>query len=195
MHHSRRQAFVVLLGAVGAIALFGCQAGQGVVDDAATADAPAADEPAAPASLSTEEARRLSALLDEGEAQYERGRWLDAAQSFSSALTIDPANGQALAGLNRSLARVDQQGRLDETAKLLELRSAAAIAEFDAGYLRSLQALDNGQFELARGALLQARAILVRNRDIIPVPEFESRDARAAELLDSIDSVQELGGR
>jgi hypothetical protein len=56
----------------------------------------------------------------------------------------------------------------------------------------SVRALEENQFELAKGTILQARATLLKNREWIPIPDYESRDADAAELLASIERVWEL---
>jgi len=181
--------------ALALVGLSGCHGGEPIrADDASVGDAAPQETPAS-SDLSADDARRLAALIDDGAAHHAGGRWIDAAKSFSSALDIDPANERAIDGLNDSLARMDQRGRLAETAQLLELRSAAAKAEFDAGYQRALQALDDDEFELAKGAILQARATLLENREIIPPAEFEPRDARAAELLQAIDRAWELSVR
>lgn len=144
------------------------------------------------APLSDQESAQVAALLADGDAAYQSGNWLAACDTYSRALTIDPANTQARAGLDASLARLDRAGGLNDAAKYMDLLGTAAIAEFDAGYQRSLQALENDQLELAKGAILQARATLLKGRICMSVENFESRDAKAAELLASIDRVWEL---
>jgi hypothetical protein len=145
-----------------------------------------------PVPLSDMERAQVTALLEQADAEYEAGQWLLACETYNHALAIEPGNKQASDGLNASLARLDRESRLVHAEKYIDLVVISALAEFDAGYQRSLQALEADQFELAKGAVLQARATLLKNREYISTSDFESRDSKAAELLDAIDRIREL---
>jgi hypothetical protein len=152
---------------------------------------PASDATPAPP-LADEDRVLVESFLAQADADYEAGRWAKAADGYTAVLELEPRNLRAEEGLTSALTRLDVAHRIDDVLWTHELRQTATLAEFDAGYQRSLQALESEQFELAKGSILQARMTLHEGRDYIAPDDFESRDAKAAELLDAIDRVWEL---
>jgi tetratricopeptide (TPR) repeat protein len=176
---TERSSSIAILGSlIAAMAVLACPC-TNCATAAASAAAAQDDRP--------DDARRA---MEEARQHEEAGRWRQAADAYSRALTLMPDNREAQEGLQRAMAMLDRAGSIQQVEEERERQRQRAIVEFDDAYQRSTEALNRGDFAAAEQAILTAKIRLERSREVLREAEFTQRLERADRLIADIEEAR-----
>lgn len=135
---------------------------------------------------------QAEAMKDEGQQHLARSEWRAARDAFRLAIDANPFDEEAIEGYNLALAMMDEGSGLDRVAESFSLRRQQALTLFDSAVAGAYEAMGNDNLGLAQRRLLEARARLVRNEDVLEQNEYEPRLRAVNDALRRLDKAREL---
>ncbi|MBI1337854.1 MAG: hypothetical protein GC164_12960 [Phycisphaera sp.] len=133
------------------------------------------------------EAQRHIAQAQQAEDQ---GQWRLAVELYQQALALDPENAAAKNGLATAQMQVEARNApldvLQQNRENITIQRQAVLAQYDELIGRAGQQKAEGNYEAAVESVQQARLLLDRNQNLLPVSEYETKRQSATDLAASI---------
>ncbi|MFM7134821.1 MAG: hypothetical protein ACKO0W_10945, partial [Planctomycetota bacterium] len=147
-------------------------------------DAPATEPPVEmPQALPAD---ATAAVRAEARAAASRSEWKKAIDLWSAVLATTPGDAEAMAGMRRAQAALDQGSILNDVGTDIALRRQKAEVEVGAQVADATQALNNGDYTTAERAALGAKMRLGRDKGVFPGADFDAMTAKIDGLLEQI---------
>lgn len=135
---------------------------------------------------------RAADLMAEAQRHMEQAEWRAARDAYRLAIEVNPLDEEAITGHDRALAMLDQGSSIDRMAREYSLRRQQTMATYDAAIEGAMESLRQEDLGEARRRLFEARARLVRNREVLSQDEYEIRLFAVDTALKQLDQAQEL---
>lgn len=145
-----------------------------------------------PARATPVDVRTADQQKEVGRSLLEQSRWQAARDAYRLALEANPNDSEAVAGYNRALAMMDEGSSIDRVQRAFALRREQTLTMFDAAVEGAYDAIGRDDLGLAERRLLEARARLVRNEDVLRTDEYEPRLEAVDDALRRLDRAREL---
>ncbi len=131
------------------------------------------------------------AALAEARQYMEANRWRQAIEAYETALSYLPGDSEALAGIRRAQAALNEAPIITPVEEELQVQLGRAREEFSAARRRADELLLQGDYNGAEREMLTGQIRLRQSRSLFSQREFNDLNQQAESMLASIDKARE----